>query len=54
MSRSLVLLLAVPGPALASGPPELIAKLNKTVSLKVPIDAALDLALTERGRVARG
>jgi hypothetical protein len=34
-------------PALASGPPELVAKLNKTISMKSPIDAALDLALTE-------
>jgi hypothetical protein len=34
-------------PALASGPPVLVAKLDKTVSMKGPIDAALDLALTE-------
>ena len=47
MTRSLCLLLLVAGSAVASGPPELITKLNKTVSLKDPIDAALDLALTE-------
>jgi hypothetical protein len=35
------------GPAYASGPPELVSKLNKTVSMKAPIDAALDLVLTE-------
>src|SRR3954468_4236852 len=47
MTRSLCLLLLATAPAFASGPPELITKLNKTVSLKEPLDAALDLVLTE-------
>jgi len=42
---AVVLLAATP--TLASGPPELAAKLSKSISLKDPIDATLDLALTE-------
>ena len=47
MIRPLCLLLLATAPVIASGPPELITKLNKTVTLKEPIDAALDLVLTE-------
>jgi hypothetical protein len=47
MTRSIVLLTLFAAPAVASGPPELITKLNKTVTLKEPIDAGLDLFLTE-------
>jgi hypothetical protein len=42
-----VALLFAAMPALASGPPELVAKLSKPISLKDPIDATLDLALTD-------
>lgn len=47
MIRPLCLLLLATAPVFASGPPELSTKLNKTVTLKEPIDAALDLVLTE-------
>jgi hypothetical protein len=47
MTRSFCFLLLVAAPVAASGPTEIITKLNKTVSLKEPIDAALDLVLTE-------
>src|SRR5947208_3286577 len=37
----------VTDPVDASDPPDLVTKLNKSVSMKGPIDSALDLALNE-------